>query len=125
MLLFAPQTPLLFMGEEYGERRPFQFFTDHIDPAIAEATREGRRREFEFSGERAGPAGTFDVRGARSSTARSRDEELRAFYRELLDLRRELPREIEVEVDGSHLRARRGHAELHADFDTKTVEVRR
>jgi hypothetical protein len=53
------------------------------------------------------------------------DEELRAFYRELLDLRRELPREIEVEVDGSHLRARRGPVELHADLDTKTVEVRR
>ena len=53
--LFAPQTPLLFMGEEYGERAPFQFFTDHIDPAIADATREGRRKEFaaftQFSGE--------------------------------------------------------------------------
>ena len=34
------------MGEEYDETHPFQFFTDHIDPAIAEATREGRRREF-------------------------------------------------------------------------------
>ena len=44
--LFAPQTPLLFMGEEYGETAPFQFFTDHDDPAIAEATREGRRKEF-------------------------------------------------------------------------------
>ena len=29
-----------------ARRNPFQFFTDHIDPAIAEATREGRRREF-------------------------------------------------------------------------------
>ena len=46
---------MLFQGEEYGERAPFQFFTDHIDPEIADATREGRRREFaafaEFSGE--------------------------------------------------------------------------
>ena len=53
--LFSPCTPLLFMGEESFEPHPFQFFTDHIDPAIAEATREGRRREFEafasFSGE--------------------------------------------------------------------------
>jgi maltooligosyltrehalose trehalohydrolase len=43
------------MGEEYGETSPFQFFTDHIDPAIAEATREGRKKEFAgwaaFSGE--------------------------------------------------------------------------
>ena len=124
VVLFAPQTPLLFMGEEYGERRPFQFFTDHIDSAIAEATREGRRREFAFSGDVPDPQSrsTFEA----SKLDRSQpDEELRAFYRELLDLRRELPREIEVEVDGSQLRARRGSVELHADFDTKTVEVRR
>ena len=62
MTLFAPCTPLLFMGEEYFEERPFQFFTDHIDPAIAEATREGRKRETEaFAVVRrrgcAGPAG--------------------------------------------------------------------
>ena len=53
--LLSPFTPMLFQGEEYGERAPFQFFTDHIDPEIADATREGRRREFaafaEFSGE--------------------------------------------------------------------------
>ncbi len=124
VLLFAPQTPLLFMGEEYGERRPFQFFTDHIDPAIAEATREGRRREFAFAGDVPDPQArsTFEASKLDRSQA---DEELRAFYRELLTLRRELPREIEVEVDGSQLRARRGNAELHADFESKTAEVRR
>ena len=37
---------MLFQGEEYGERAPFQFFSDHIDAEIATATREGRRREF-------------------------------------------------------------------------------
>ena len=45
----SPFTPLLFQGEEYGESGPFQFFTDHIDPFIADATREGRRREFATS----------------------------------------------------------------------------
>ena len=124
VLLFAPQTPLLFMGEEYGERRPFQFFTDHIDPAIAEATREGRRREFAFSDEVPDPQSRSTFEDSKLDRSRP-DEELRAFYRELLDLRRELPREIEVEVDGSHLRARRGNVELRADFDAKTVEVRR
>src|SRR5581483_1386267 len=53
--LFSACTPLLFMGEECLTQRPFQFFTDHIDPGIAQATREGRKREFEafasFSGE--------------------------------------------------------------------------
>ena len=41
VVLFSPQTPLLFMGEEYGEPNPFQFFTDHVDPETASA-REGR-----------------------------------------------------------------------------------
>lgn len=45
-VLLAPNVPLLFMGEEYGETAPFQYFTDHGDPALAAAVREGRRTEF-------------------------------------------------------------------------------
>jgi maltooligosyltrehalose trehalohydrolase len=130
-VLFAPQVPLLFMGEEYGERAPFQFFTDHDDPAIAEATRAGRRKEFKrfsaFSGE--------DVPDpqARETFERSRldpgagDSELRAFYAELLRLRRELPREVETDADEKRriLRVRRGGVELVADFGRLTVEIRR
>lgn len=49
LLLLSPAIPLLFMGEEWGSTRPFLFFTDHRD-ALADAVREGRRREFaEFS----------------------------------------------------------------------------
>ena len=124
ILLFAPQTPLLFQGEEYGERQPFRYFTDHVDPAIAEATRAGRKREFAFAGEVPDPQAdeTFLV----SKLDRSRaDEELRAFYRELLALRRELPKEIDVSVDGSLLRARRGSVELVADFEARRVELTR
>ena len=46
LLLLAPQTPLLFMGEEYDEDAPFQFFTDFGDPQLQEAVRNGRRSEF-------------------------------------------------------------------------------
>jgi maltooligosyltrehalose trehalohydrolase len=45
LLLLAPQIPLLFMGEAWGETRPFLFFTDYQGP-LADAVREGRRREF-------------------------------------------------------------------------------
>jgi maltooligosyltrehalose trehalohydrolase len=128
--LFAPQTPLLFMGEEYGERAPFQFFTDHIDPAFAEATREGRRREFAdfaaFSGEEV-PDPQARETFERSKLTRRRDPELERFYADLLRLRRELPREIttEVDEDGRVLRARRGDTELVADFAGRSAEVRR
>jgi maltooligosyltrehalose trehalohydrolase len=46
LLLLAPQTPLLFMGQEYDEPAPFQFFTDYGDPALQKAVSEGRRQEF-------------------------------------------------------------------------------
>ncbi len=46
ILLTAPWTPMLFMGEEWGARTPWQYFTDHQDPDLAEAVRRGRRAEF-------------------------------------------------------------------------------
>jgi maltooligosyltrehalose trehalohydrolase len=45
-LLLAPQTPLIFMGQEFDAETPFQFFTDFGDPALRKAVTEGRRKEF-------------------------------------------------------------------------------
>ncbi len=46
LLLLAPETPLIFMGQESDERGPFQFFTDFGDPNLQKAVSEGRRNEF-------------------------------------------------------------------------------
>src|SRR5205814_846289 len=43
--LLAPMPPLLFMGEEWGATRPFPFFCDFTGD-LANAVRQGRRREF-------------------------------------------------------------------------------
>jgi maltooligosyltrehalose trehalohydrolase len=54
LLLLAPEIPLLFMGQEYDEPNPFQFFTDYGDPTLQKAVREGRQQEFkdfDFSGD--------------------------------------------------------------------------
>ncbi|HCA27064.1 MAG TPA: malto-oligosyltrehalose trehalohydrolase [Betaproteobacteria bacterium] len=45
IVLLAPSIPLLFMGEEWGSRRPFPFFCD-LGPESMRRVREGRRREF-------------------------------------------------------------------------------
>ncbi|WP_326428374.1 malto-oligosyltrehalose trehalohydrolase [Stutzerimonas frequens] len=45
VLLLSPMVPLLFMGEEWGARQPFLFFTSHHGE-LADAVREGRRNEF-------------------------------------------------------------------------------
>jgi maltooligosyltrehalose trehalohydrolase len=125
VVLFSQSTPLVFMGEEHDEQAPFQFFTDHIDPAIAEATREGRKREFaafsSFSGQEVPDP------QARATFERSRISHPQPdpFYAELIKLHRELPRELEVQMEGRVLTMRRGAVMLVADFDRKTVELRR
>ncbi|MGA9423181.1 MAG: DUF3459 domain-containing protein, partial [Rhodanobacteraceae bacterium] len=45
LLLLAPQIPLMWMGQEWDSREPFHYFTDYSSP-LAEAVRDGRRREF-------------------------------------------------------------------------------
>jgi maltooligosyltrehalose trehalohydrolase len=60
LLLLSPHVPLLFMGEEYGETRPFLYFTDHGDPALVEAVRRGRQEEFAAFGWAEEPADPQD-----------------------------------------------------------------
>jgi len=46
VVILSPNQPMLFMGEEYAETAPFQFFVSHTDPGLVEAVREGRKAEF-------------------------------------------------------------------------------
>jgi maltooligosyltrehalose trehalohydrolase len=46
LLLTSAFTPMLFMGEEWAATTPWQFFTSHPEPVLADAVRTGRRREF-------------------------------------------------------------------------------
>ncbi len=124
VVLFSTATPLVFMGEEYDEARPFQFFTDHVDPSIAEATREGRRREFAKFAAFAAEDVPDPQDAATFERSKLEPREPNPLYRELLRLRRELPRELDVAVDGRRLTLRRGAVTLVADIDARTVELR-
>lgn len=46
--LLSPGVPMLFMGEEYGEKNPFQYFISHTDKKLVEAVRKGRKEEFSY-----------------------------------------------------------------------------
>ena len=97
LLCASPTTPMLFMGEEYGETRPFQYFTSHPEPELAEAVRNGRREEFasfaSFTGaEVPDPQDEATFTGSRLdwSTADTEDGRARrALWQQLLRLRRE------------------------------------
>ena len=114
------------MGEEYGEPNPFRFFCDHTAPAIAEATRKGRKREFAayaaFSREDVPDPQDPETFG-RSKLSRRETPGMREHYRRLLALRRRLPRDVQVQNDGQSLTMRRGNATLVVDFAAKTVEL--
>ncbi|WP_030592498.1 malto-oligosyltrehalose trehalohydrolase [Streptomyces anulatus] len=98
LVLTGPFTPMLFMGEEWGARTPWQFFTDHTDPELAEAVRNGRRREFGAHGwsEEEIPDPQDPATRDRSCLDWSEPERepharLLAWYRRLIALRRTLP----------------------------------
>jgi len=94
LLLTSPFTPMLWMGEEWGARTPWQYFSDH-DGELGEAVRSGRRAEFAEHG-----WATADVPGPQSEQtflnskldwsepAAERGAALLAWYRDLLALRR-------------------------------------
>jgi maltooligosyltrehalose trehalohydrolase len=116
----APFTPMLFQGEEYGERAPFQFFSDHIDAEIAEATRAGRRREFAAfeSFGRAVPDPQDPATFERSKLTREAEPPgMRELYAAALALRPELHgEEASASADGGRLTVRRGPYRILANF---------
>jgi len=97
MMLLSPFLPLLFMGEEYSEPSPFQYFVSHEDPALIEAVRQGRRNEFTAFGWGEDPPDPQDSATFLRSRLhwelqyREPHKQLRELYAELLRLRKLFP----------------------------------
>ena len=94
-VLLSPYVPLLFMGEEYGEKAPFPYFVSHSDPSLIESVRRGRNEEFasfEWRGEPPDPQSEEPFLAAkldRSLRSERENGTLFAFYKELIDLRKQ------------------------------------
>jgi len=97
LLLLSPYVPLLFMGEELAETRPFLYFVSHGDPELIEAVRAGRRREFASFGhpdDVPDPADPSTFERSRIDRGRAGLPEGRAaldLYRDLIAWRRREP----------------------------------
>lgn len=111
LVLSAPFVPMLFQGEEWGAATPFLYFTDHREPALAEAVRAGRRAEFADFGCDAADvpdpqaAETFErSRLDWEEPAREPHAGLLDWYRRLIALRRELPALRAGGLDGVRVR---------------------
>jgi maltooligosyltrehalose trehalohydrolase len=96
-VLLSPYIPMLFMGEEYGEPAPFQYFVSHEDAELIEAVRKGRKEEFarfQWTEELTDPQDerTF-LRSKLNWELQNSGKHkiIRAFYQELLELRARIP----------------------------------
>jgi maltooligosyltrehalose trehalohydrolase len=130
ILLTAPFTPMLFMGEEWAASTPWQFFTSHPEPELASAVRTGRRREFASHG---WPEGDVPDPQDPQTFVRSRLDwaeldkpehaSMLAFYQRLIALRRSVadlsdPRmhAVSVQHGDQFLLMRRGDTLVVANF---------
>jgi maltooligosyltrehalose trehalohydrolase len=139
-VLLSPFLPLLFMGEEYGETAPFQYFISHSDAELVEAVRQGRCEEFEAFAWKGAPPdpqdeGTFLCSRLNQDLRQQGDHRaLREFYKELLRVRKELPAlaslsKEEMETFGFEeervlfVRRWSGHSEVFAVFNFGDAEA--
>ena len=102
----APFVPMLFQGEEWGASTPFAYFTDHTDQDLAEAVRDGRRREFEAFGWEPDQIpdpeelATFEMsRLDWSEVGLASHRDLLDWYRELVAIRRSRPELLDGRLD--------------------------
>lgn len=92
--LLSPHVPMLFMGEEYGEKNPFQYFISHTDKELVKLVREGRRKEFSYfnwKGEVPDPQAEDTFEKCMLSWSVDQDPEAKNlfdFYRHLIGLRK-------------------------------------
>ena len=123
--LLSPFTPLIFMGEEYGEPAPFQYFTGHQDPSLIEAVRRGRRDEFaSFGWQDAVPDPQHEATFVRSHLNHSLENEephktLLRFYQQLIQLRAELG----IESALAHKARELGDRQILLTYETEFGEI--
>ncbi|MEI6252725.1 MAG: malto-oligosyltrehalose trehalohydrolase [Mycobacteriaceae bacterium] len=139
LVLGSPYTAMLFMGEEWGSSRPFQFFSSHPEPELARATAEGRKAEFAEHGwdgdcipDPQDPATFQRSKLDWAEADEPRHAELREFYRTLIRLRRSEPDLadpwlpdlcIEFDEDQRWIMMRRGAVAIAANLGTEPVGV--
>jgi maltooligosyltrehalose trehalohydrolase len=96
-VLLSPYVPMLFMGEEYAEDSPFQYFISHSDQELIEAVRKGRAEEFksfQWQGQCPDPQAVKTFRASKlrwEKRIKDQHKTLLNYYRELIALRKAFP----------------------------------
>lgn len=121
-LCLTPNIPLIFMGQEYREIAPFQYFVSHNDSQLIEAVRRGRREEFasfQWEGEIPDPQSSETFQRSKIHWELREQGEHRVmlnWYRFLLNLRRNEP---------ALKRLSKKHLSVQTDEQTKVLTLHR
>lgn len=119
LLFFSPYIPLIFMGEEYGEKKPFLFFTDYLDSELQSAVTEGRKEEFRSFNWDNFPDPQNEETFYRSKLTprqewKNENEQIFHYYRDLINLRKSHPAISSPDKEKT---------EVKVDREKRTVEV--
>lgn len=144
LVLTSATTPMIFMGEEWGASTPWQFFTDHTEPELVAAIREGRAAEFAGHGWRdlyghdvevPDPQSPATVAASRldwSEPSVGHHARLLDWYRTLIELRRTVPDlasgnldavRVDHADDDSWLVVHRGTVRVVANLSPETLTI--
>lgn len=128
-VMISPYIPMLFMGEEWSEPHPFQYFVSHTDTELAEAVRNGRKAEFaafHLEGDAPDPMSktTFEESKLQWNL---RDKEphktMLHYYKNLIDIRKHHPAFKELNRKNLLVQCNKEHQTLtlHRWHDDKEV----
>jgi maltooligosyltrehalose trehalohydrolase len=96
-VMVSPYLPMLFMGEEWSETNPFQYFVSHTDKELIEAVRKGRKEEFKdfhIAGEAPDPQAEETFERCKlnwDSLNKGQHKTMLHYYKTLIVLRKKLP----------------------------------
>lgn len=118
LTLLTPSVPMLFMGEEYGERAPFEYFVDYENERLMKSIFQGRKVEFHrqdmpFPGQE-----SFD----NSCLTWEFDQDLFALYRSLIAMRKMYPPKPEISGKDMHVYHTKGDKWLAWEYPTESGE---
>lgn len=125
-VLLSPYVPLLFMGEEYGEKNPFLYFVHHEDEVLAKSICEGRKKEFSyfnFKDEFPDPQQEEVFKNSKLSWNYDSDDDSKvmlSLYKHLISFRKNHPAMLGKERHSIHVHESQGNIlcfeRMHADM---------
>jgi len=130
IVVLSPYVPLLFMGEEYGETAPFQFFTDYQSKELVDDVRAGRKKEFanfHWANEAPDPQNPETFKRSKLDWQQrysGQGQKIAAYYHNILRLKKEHPIfHADTDRKIKHITAKTSVLFIHKQYSTTQAAI--